>query len=70
MNDGCVQTGCGSRWPSVTIEPNGVDCGGNGSTVVAPPLLFRLFVSEGLALRELEDVVGFLAPVPTGSSLN
>lgn len=68
--DGSVQAGHGSLWSSVTVEPNGVDGGGNGSTAVAPPLLFRLFVSEGLALGEPEDVVGFLAPVPTGSPLD
>lgn len=65
-----VTGGYGSGWASITVEPNGVDRGGNGSTAVAPPLLFGLFVSEGLALCEPEDVVGFLAPVPTGSSLS
>lgn len=65
----CSGRGTGSGWSSVTVEPDGVDGGGNGSTAVAPPLLFRLFVAERLALGEPEDVVGFLAPVPTGSSL-
>lgn len=57
------------RWSSVTVEPNGVDCGRDGSSAVAPPLLFCLFVSEWFALCEPEDVIGFLAPVPVGSSL-
>lgn len=34
------------RRSSVTVEPNGVDCGGDGASAVAPALLFRLFVSE------------------------
>lgn len=59
----------GSGWSSVTVEPNGVDRGRDGSSAVAPPLLFGLFVSEGFALGELEDVVGLLAPVAVGSSL-
>lgn len=57
------------RWSSVAVEPNGVDCGGDGPSAVAPPLLLCLFVSERFALGELEDVVGFLAPVPVGSPL-
>lgn len=60
----------GSGWSSVTVKLNGVDRGGDGAAAVAPPLLLRLFVSEGLALGELEDVVGFLAPVPAGSPLS
>lgn len=46
VTDGSVQAGHGSQWSSITVEPNGVDGGGNGSTAVAPSLLFRLFVSE------------------------
>lgn len=54
---------------SVTVEFDGVDAGRNGASSVAAALLFRLFVSEGLAFGVLEHVVSPLAPISTRSHL-
>lgn len=54
---------------SVAVELDGVDRGGDGAAAVASPLLLGLLVAEGLALCELEHVVGFLAPVAARSPL-
>lgn len=54
---------------SVTVKLDGVDCGGDGPSAVASPLLLCLLVAEGLALCVLEHVVGFLAPVSVCSPL-
>lgn len=54
---------------SITVKFDGVDGGRDGSSPVAASLLFRLFVSEGLAFGVLQDVVGLLAPISTRSRL-
>lgn len=59
--------GCGDS--SLAVKLDGVDRGGDGPTAVASPLLLGLLVAEGLALCELEHVVGFLAPVAACSPL-
>lgn len=55
--------------PSVTVEFDGVDTCRNGTSAVAAALLFRLFVSEGLAFGVLEHVVSLLTPISTRSHL-
>lgn len=59
---------CISR-TSVAVKLNGVDRRGDGSSSVTSPLLLCLFMPERLAFGELENIVGFLAPVPIGPPL-